>query len=127
MDITRLNRVIEKLKDEVGPGLVATDLFAAADGQSIAGFNPQPKAAALFNQLTEYLNRALKGAGFPNLGRSILIELDGGMACIIVPLGDYRQGLLVDTKKVQIGLLLNVVVPELIAELGQVLSGSSTE
>jgi hypothetical protein len=116
MNVQKLNAAVEALAGGVGGGLVATDIFAAADGQSIAGVNPQPKASALFNQVTDYLVRALKGSGFPELGRYYVIELQGNAVVVVIPLGEYRWGMLVDLKKVQLGLLLDVLVPQAIAD-----------
>jgi hypothetical protein len=122
MNIQKVNASVEKLQAELGAGLLATDIFAASDGQSIAGYNSQPKASALFNQLTDYLVKALKGSGFPDLGRYLAIELEGNAVVIIVPLGDFRWGMLVDTKRTQLGLLLNVVMPQLIEDFRQALA-----
>lgn len=115
MNIQKLNAAVEELQGTLAGGLLATDIFAARDGQSIAGFNSQPRASALFNQLTDYLTKALKGSGFPNLGRYMVIELEGEHIVVIVPLGEYRWGMLVDIKKTQLGLLLNVALPQAIA------------
>jgi hypothetical protein len=42
------------------------------------------------------------------------IELEGGKLATNMPLGDYVWASLVDTTKVQVGLLNNVVIPKLI-------------
>ena len=117
MNVPKLTQAIEGVKNELGGGMLACDLFAVADGQSIAGHNTQPKASALFNQLTDYLVKALRGSGFPGLGHYFLIDMEGNNMVVVVPLGEYRMGLLVDTKKVQLGLLLNVVLPQMIQDL----------
>jgi hypothetical protein len=114
MDIKKLNEAIEVLKEDVGKALIATDIWTTADGQSIAAFNPQPKAAALFNQLTDYMVKTLKGSGFPELGRYYILDLVGGLLAIAIPLGDYEWGMLIDSKNAPLGLLLNVVIPKAI-------------
>lgn len=123
MDIQKLNEAVDNLKADVGDGLLATDIFGAADGQSIAGYNPQPKACALFNQLTTYLVNALKGSGFPGLGKYYILDLVDGNMVIVIPLGDYRWGMLIDGKKAQLGLLLNVVIPKLIDTFEEAITG----
>lgn len=112
MDIVKVKQGIEHLKGQLGSALVATDIITVADGQSIAGHNSQPRAAALFNQLTQYLQRALAGSGFPALGRYFLIDLEDDKLVVILPLGDYLWGILTDSSEVQLGLLLNVVIPD---------------
>jgi CheY-like chemotaxis protein len=112
MDIQKIKQAIENLKDQLGSALVATDIITVADGQTIGGHNTQPRAAALFNQLTQYLQRALSGSGFPALGRYYLIDLEDDKLIVILPLGEYLWGILTDSSEVQLGLLLNVVIPD---------------
>jgi hypothetical protein len=121
MNIQKVNAAIETMRESLGAALLATDCFGAADGQSIAGINTQPKASALFNQLTDQLEKSLKGSDFPPLGRYYMLDLEGAVV-IVVPLGKYRQGMLLDPKKAQLGLVLNVVLPKLIEDMTDALS-----
>lgn len=114
MNVKKLSEAIDALKGSLGEGLITTDIWTAADGQSLAGFNPQPKASALFNQLTSTMDKALKGSGFPELGRYYILDLVGGQMTICMPLGDYQWGMLIDSTKAPLGLLLNVVIPQAI-------------
>ncbi len=111
MNISKLNLAINTLKEDLGDGLVATDIFTVADGISIAGYNPQPKASALFNQMTNYIIKTLRGSNFPNLNKYFIMDLEGNHMVVVLPMGDYRWGILVDTQKVQLGLLLSVAIP----------------
>ena len=123
MNVEKLNAAIEILKGDMGDALLATDIFGSADGQSIAGYNTQPKASALFNQLTGYLTKSLQGAGFPPLGRYYMLDLVDAKMVIVIPLGDYQWGMLVDTNKAQLGLLLNVVMPKIIDAFEEAITG----
>ena len=123
MNVQKLNAAVEILKEDLGDALLATDIFGSADGQSIAGYNPQPKASALFSQLTAYLTKALEGAGFPGLGRYYLLNLAGDKMVIDIPLGDFQWGMLIDSKKGQLGLLLNVVLPKVIDAFEEAITG----
>ena len=114
MNVKKLNEIIESMVNDLGDGLLATDIWTIADGFSIAGHNPQPKATALFNQLTSYLNDTLTGSGFPGLGKYYMMDLLDNKLVIILPMGEYRWGVLVDSSKVQLGLLLNIIVPRII-------------
>jgi hypothetical protein len=114
VDSRKIREAVEYLKDELGNALIACDFFSAADGMPIDGYNSQPKASALFNQLTNAMIKTLQGAGFPNIDRYYLVDLEGDKMVAIVLLGDYRLGILMDTNKVQLGLLLSVVIPEII-------------
>lgn len=115
MNVQKLNKSIETLKENLGGALLATDIWGTADMQSIAGFNPQPAATALFGQLINATNRALRESGFPILGKYILFDLVDGKMVAVIPMGDYAWGMLIDGKKAQLGLLLNVALPKAIA------------
>jgi hypothetical protein len=114
MNVENLNKAIDILKKDLGEALIAADIWTAADGQIIAGINPQPKAAALMNDLTTNMSKNLKQAGFPEIGKYWLVDLVGGVIGIVIPLGDYVWGMLMDSKKAPLGLLLNVVIPQAI-------------
>jgi hypothetical protein len=114
VDVKKLDAIIKELKKDLGDGLLATDIWTTADGQIIVGLNPQPAAAALFNRMTVLINDALKGSKFPLLNRYFLVHLEGGHIGMSMPLRDYQWGVLLDAKKAQLGLILNVVVPKTI-------------
>ena len=111
MNIQKLNQAIETLREDIGEGLISCDTFTVSDGMSVASYNPQPRASALFNQLTTNLMKTLKGARFPNLNKYYILDLEGDHMVIILPLGDYRWGMLVNSNKVQLGLLLSIAIP----------------
>lgn len=115
MNVQKLNKSIETLKENLGGALLATDIWGTADMQSIAGMNSQPAATALFGQLINTTNRALKESGFPVLGKYIIFDLVDGKMVALIPMGDYAWGMLIDGKKAQLGLLLNVALPKAVA------------
>ncbi|MBN2346054.1 MAG: response regulator [Candidatus Aminicenantes bacterium] len=115
MNVQKLKQSIETLKENLGGGLLATDIFGSADMQSIAGFNSNPAACALFGQIILSTNRALKESGFPILGRYCLFDLVDGKMVVLIPMGDYIWGMLIDGKQAQLGLLLNIALPKAIA------------
>jgi hypothetical protein len=114
MNIQKLNSVIDVLKDDLQSALLTADIWTVADGQSISGFNPQPKVCALFNQITSHVIKALKASDYPALGKYYILDLVGGKMVVIIPLGDFLLGMLIDTKKAQLGLLLNLIIPKVI-------------
>jgi CheY-like chemotaxis protein len=118
VDIKKLNKAMEALKEDLGAGLVYADIFSTGDGQAIVAYNPQPVADALFTRITATMLDTLntlseKGLG-PKMGRYYQIELEDEKVATVIPLGDYIWGILVDTNKVQVGLLNNVVIPKAI-------------
>jgi CheY-like chemotaxis protein len=114
MNIKKLNEAIIALKEDIGEGLLATDIFTISDGQSIAGYNTQPRACALFSRMTIQVNKALKEAGFPILGQYYMLDLADKKRVIVIPLGDYIWGILVDGQLSPLGLLLNIALPKVI-------------
>jgi hypothetical protein len=123
MNVQKLNKSIEILKEDLGDALLATDIFGSADGQGIAGYNPQPKASALFSQVTAFMVKSLDNSGFAKLGKYYLLDLAGNKVVICIILGDYQWGMLVDTNKAQLGLLLNVVMPKVIDAFEDAITG----
>jgi len=121
MDMKKINLAIETLKDNLGEGLLATDIFAVDSGMSIAGYNPQPKASALFNMLTTNIMKTLRGAKFPNLEKFYLLNLETDKMVVILPLGDYRCGVLIDNTKVQLGVVVSIAIPEAIEAIEEAL------
>lgn len=122
MDAKKLNEIVKNFKKELGDALIATDIWVTADGQSLAGYNTQPAAAALFNRIALIINDALKGANFPLLNRYYLLHLEGGHTSAAMQFGDYQWGILVDTKQVQLGLLLNVHIPNTMEAIREALA-----
>jgi len=123
MNVSKLNEAVEILKETLGGALMATDIWSSADMQSIAGFNHQPVATALFGQIINSTNVALKDSGFPVLGKYCLFDLADGKMVVLIPMGDYAWGMLVDGKKVQLGLLLNIALPKAIGAFEEAITG----
>lgn len=114
MNVAKLNEAVEILKEDLGDGLIACNIFTVETGLSITGYNSQPKASALFNQVTSNLVKILKAANFPGLGKYYIVDLEDDHMAIVLPLGEYRWGILVNTKKVQLGLLISLAIPNCI-------------
>jgi CheY-like chemotaxis protein len=123
MDVKKINAIVKEVKDDLGDALIATDIWTAADGTVIAGVNSSPKAAALMNQVGRELVDALTGAKFPSLEDYYILDLRDGKMMLCLLLGDYQWGMLLDTAKVQLGLLLSVVTPKAIAGFNEAISG----
>jgi len=118
MKIAKLKESIEVIKENAGFGLLSVDVFGE-DGLSIAGYNSNPQASALFTRIFGQLIKTLKSSGFPpNLDYYTLMLED--KKCVVVgKIGEttYLYGLLVNLEYLQLGLLLNVVIPEFLAIL----------
>jgi len=114
MNIKMLHEAIKILKEDLGEGLLTADIFTAIDGQSIAAYNTQPRACALFSRITSQINKALKEAGFPILGQYFMLDLADKKRVVVIPLGEYMWGILVDGNQTPLGILLNIALPKVI-------------
>ena len=123
MNVKKISEMIEILKGDLGEALIATDIWSTNDGRSIAAHNAQPKAVALFNRITKYLVEALDGSDFPAIDECYTINLKDKKFIVVLLLGDFQQGMLVDTSKVETGLLLNVTIPKLFKTYKEALNG----
>jgi len=123
MNIQKLNSAIEELKTNLGVGLLATDIFDSAEKQSIAGWNTNPQACAVFGQITEGMNNALSESQFPTLGKYYLLNLVSNKLVMVIPLGDYQWGMLLDKSKISLGLVLNIALPKAISAFEEALIG----
>ncbi|MGB3908862.1 MAG: hypothetical protein WBL06_00110 [Pseudolysinimonas sp.] len=111
VDIARLEKLVVRMQESL-PGLLATDIWIAETGVSIAAINGQPVATKLFNTLTTDLSDALATSGFPVINRYYLLELEGDLASLVIRHGDdLRQGVLFDTRYTNIGTMLALGLP----------------
>jgi len=118
-----MNRAINNVERELGNALISTDVWKIEDGESIAGYNSQPVACALFNQITSYINEALEQGNYPKLDKYYILELQDGKMVLIVPLKEFIWEMLIDTKKARLGLLLNTTVPRMIESFEKLTAG----
>ena len=107
-------------QDGLGDALLSADLFSSVDGTSYVGVNSQPAGCALLNQLTERMTWSFERGGVPPLGRYYLAELADAKMLLVAPSGAVHLIIIVDSTRVQLGLLLNVILPEVLAELDEV-------
>lgn len=123
MNIKKLQKAVDVLRENLGEGLMATDIWVVSDGTSIVGLNSQPEATAMFNQMADYLAKTLEGSGFPKLGKYFMVDLVGEKFVVVLPLGDFRWGMLIDRTKVQLGLVLSIAIPRAIAVFEEAITG----
>ncbi len=117
LNVKKLQEVFETFKQDMGAGLLASDIFDKENLVPLIGYNSNPVACALFGKIYHFIHEAAKEAGFPPMHRYFLIDLKDHKAVIVVDLHEkYLLGMLVDLAKVQIGIVLNVVIPKVIRE-----------
>jgi len=122
MNIQKLNEAIEILKTNLGEGLIATTIAMTVDGQSIAGYSSNPKMAAVMVKLVKVINDITKIGGLPQLERYATFDLQEERTLVVLPLGDYVWGMVLDTNKTQMGLLINIELPAAIDAFAEAIS-----
>jgi predicted regulator of Ras-like GTPase activity (Roadblock/LC7/MglB family) len=115
MNVQKLNQCVENLKRDLGDGLLATSIVSNSDGLAIASHNSSPKAAAIFASITESISNGLAKGPYPPLGKYYILDLCDNKMLLFLPLGDYQWGIALDSTKVKLGLLLNIVLPEMVS------------
>jgi hypothetical protein len=116
IDIEKLDALTQELKTTLKEGLLSSDIFDRTTGLSLASFNPQPTAAALFTEVTNVITSTLADSGFPNLKRYYLVDMDNDHSVMVIRHGnDLLQGILMNSQKVNIGILLSVALPKMLA------------
>jgi hypothetical protein len=112
MNVKKLKQSVEILKSDLDGALLACDIWPTGTAQSIAGYNPQPKATALFEKVTDFLKKSLHGAEFPSINDYYMLDMVDNATIIVMQLeNDFQWGMLVDKSKVQLGFLLNIALP----------------
>lgn len=114
IDNQQLELAVKDLRNTLRDGLIAADIWDKTDGLSLAGFNQQPVAVALFTRITNELETSLADSSFPPLSRYYLLELANNHTIAVVNHGELLQGILVDNKKVNLGILISVAIPRMI-------------
>jgi len=122
MNVAKLNAAIELLKSNLGESLLSTAIAMNVDGQPIASFNSSPKFAALIVKVINVINDATKIGGLPQIGRYATFDLQDDRVLVVLPLGEYIWGILLDSAKTQMGLLLNIEIPRAIDAFAEAVS-----
>ena len=113
MNVKKLKQAVEILKEDLDGALLSCDIWGNGTGTAIAGYNQNPQATALFEKVTDYMTKALKGAGFPGLDKYYLLEMENNAMVIVLQFQEegFQWGILVDSSRVNLGLLLSIAVP----------------
>jgi hypothetical protein len=112
MNVKKLKAAVETLKEDLDGALLASDIWGTGTGAAIAGYNTNPQATALFEKVTDYMVKALKSAGFPGLDKYYLLEMENNAMIVVLQFKEgFQWGILVDSTKVNLGLLLSIAVP----------------
>lgn len=114
MNINKLKAAVEELKQDLGPALISTDIWSISDGQGIVSYNSQPKACALLNKVSRDIESTMSDSDLPELNKYYLLDLIDDKMVIVIPLADHQWAMVLDKNHLQLGLLLNVILPKIV-------------
>jgi hypothetical protein len=114
MDPKILEAAVQDLRNLLRDGLVATDIWDRSTGLSLAGYNHQPVAVALFTRVTTEIEGSLADSNFPPLGRYYTMDMENNHTAVVVNHGPLLQGMLVDNKRANLGILIAVAIPRML-------------
>lgn len=113
LDIDALEDHLTELRSLLKDGLLSASIWARATGLSLVDYQPSHVSIALFNQLTDEIHATLSGSGFPGLKRYYYVDLqDDQSVLILCHDDDLLEGLILDSKRTNLGILLSVAVPK---------------
>lgn len=119
IDTKILDLAVQDLRNVLRDGLVATDIWERSAGLSLAGYNQQPVAVALFTRITAELESSLADSGFPALARFYLLDMEGNHTVAVINHGTLLQGVLVDNKRANLGILISVAIPRMLESIAR--------
>jgi hypothetical protein len=119
IDTKILDAAVSDLRNILRDGLVATDIWDRTAGLSLAGYNQQPVAVALFTRITQELESSLVDSSFPPLARYYLLDMEGNHTAVVINHGTLLQGMLVDNKRANLGILIAVAIPRMLESVAR--------
>lgn len=113
-EVSKFDKAVELLKKEIGETLLASGIFTIEDSKTITSYKSSAKTAELFNEMSKNINKYLKKMKLPSIGKYYILDLANSKTLIIVTFNKYRWAILLDSRKLKLGLLLNLVLPDII-------------
>ena len=118
VELSQLDSAVSELQAQLCDGLVAADILDLTSGISLAGFNANPAATAMFPLMADQINKMLEGIAYPELNRFFLLDLHSDHSLVVVRSGDdLLATLLIDNTKTTLGVLLGVAIPRALANI----------
>ncbi len=109
-----LQECVNFAKEELGEGLMASDIYSDDGLPVVEGYNSNPKSSALFANITDYIRKAVVSSNFPNLGDYYMINLEDDRLVIVILTEHFQWQMLIDHRKIKLGYLFSIFFPEAI-------------
>lgn len=112
--LKNLQECIFFAREELGDGLISTDIYSAEGLPVVNGYNSNEKATALFANITEHIKKAVNASTMSNLGDYYIINLQEGTLDIVIVGDKFQWKLLLNTNKIKLGYLFSIFLPDAI-------------
>jgi hypothetical protein len=116
-----INNSIEDFKNKLGDALISCIVSKQGKEESIAQYNSQHSIAELFVYMSGHLNRKLNDYHFPTINTHYKLELNNNFTVLVVFIKDYQFVYILNTELTNMGILLNLFLPEMREKLNEVL------
>jgi molybdopterin-guanine dinucleotide biosynthesis protein A len=116
VNISLMERTLAELRAQLKDALLVSTVWDHETGLPLVGYNSNPVATALLTNVLITTNRLLVGADMPAINRYFVAELQHNRTGLIVRHGRaLLHGILVDTAKTNLGVLMSIVLPKMLA------------
>ncbi|RUM62258.1 MAG: hypothetical protein DSY66_00255 [Persephonella sp.] len=112
--LENLQNCVNYAIEELGDGLIASDIFSSEGLPVVDGYNSNEKATALFASITEKIRNAVNNSHLSNLGDYYIINLQEGTLDLVIVGNIFQWKLLVNTNKIKLGYIFSIFLPEAI-------------
>ena len=121
IDISKLEAAVKQLEGSLKGGLMTADVWVADSGLSLVESITDPGDIALLNDIITNMSSTLGSVGFPTVDRFVTIDLTATEMIVIARVGDdsLRAAALIDKTKTNLGIILNIALPQFISALEQ--------
>ncbi|HVO67592.1 MAG TPA: DUF4388 domain-containing protein [Syntrophales bacterium] len=112
----KIDECMEICKGDIGKALISVSVMSMTDGKALGEYNSDPETVFLFNEITNYMKGILEKNSSEALGRYYIVDLlkDNKMLLsLLCGKYEYQWGIVFDSTEVQLGLLLNVIIPKI--------------
>jgi hypothetical protein len=112
--IDQFQECIDFALEELGDNLISTDIFTEEGLPVVEGYNSNPRAVALFSQISDTLRKTVRNSNFKDLGKFYVVSLENNVLDIVILNEKFQWKLIVDTTGMQLGYLFSIFLPEAI-------------
>jgi len=104
---------IKELKKTLKDGLLSTIIFDKDSEEIIMEYNYTPNSTKAYNSIIKHTLNIFREYKLDNIDKYMLFHLENNKILVILSIYNYRWTLLVNNNQVKLGVLLNIVIPNM--------------